>query len=96
MEQLEKELLMKGFSNASLKRMEQIKHELLKLKDAAQKQNMSNKRRSTTNRKTYSTGSKEEIDQAKDYFKRVEILNRQNLPLQIKYQSLIKRYFDRE
>ncbi len=96
MEQLEKELLMKGFSNASLKRMEQIKHELLKLKDAAQKQNMSNKRRSTTNRKAFSNRSKEQIDQAKDYFKRVEILNRQNLPLQIKYQSLIKRYFDRE
>jgi len=96
MEQLEKELLMKGFSNASLKRMEQIKHELLKLKDAAQKQNMSNERRSTTNKKTFSNRSKEQIGQAKDYFKRVEILNRQNLPLQIKYQSLIKRYFDRE
>lgn len=96
MGQLEKELLMKGFSNASLKRMEQIKHELLKLKDAAQKQNMSNKRKSTTNRKEFSNRSNEEIDEAKDYFKRVEILNRQNLPLQIKYQSLIKRYFDRE
>ena len=96
MEQLEKELLMKGFSNSSLKRMEQIKHELLKLKNAAQKQNKSNKRKSTTNKKQFSNRSTDEIDKAKDYFKRVEILNRQNLPLQIKYQSLIKRYFNYE
>ena len=96
MEQLEKELLMKGFSNSSLKRMEQIKHELLKLKNAAQKQNKSNKRKSTTNTQQFSNPSTDNIDEAKDYFKRVEILNRQNLPLQIKYQSLIKRYFNYE
>jgi len=96
MEQLEKELLLKGFSNSSLKRMEQIKHELLKLKNAAQKQNMSNKRKSTTNKKQFNNRSNDDIEEAKEYFKRLEILNRQNLPLQIKYQSLIKRYFNYE
>ncbi|MDR9400882.1 MAG: DUF4175 family protein [Psychroflexus sp.] len=94
--QLEQELLMKGFSNKSLKKMEEIKHELLKLKKAAQKQNYSNQRKSNPNTKNYTNPENKAIKEAKDYFKRDEILNRQNLPLQIKYQSLIKRYFNYE
>ena len=92
---LEEDLLMEGFSSNVLKQMENIKHQLLKLEKAAQKQGQDSKREATTNYKNYqnkSPSTKE--DSIKEYFESFEILNRQQLPLQTKYKDLIKKYFN--
>ena len=95
LDQLEEDLLMQGFSSDVLKQMDNIKHQLLKLEKAAQKQGQDTKRDATTNFKDYrnNTVSKEK-EATKEYFESFEILNRQQLPLQFKYKELIKRYFN--
>lgn len=93
-EQLEEELLMKGFSSNVLKQMKNINHQLLKLKEAAQKQGQEEKRQATANDKEFENKVKDELERAKEYFNTIEILNRQQLPLQPKYKNLIKNYFD--
>ncbi|MGM0635815.1 MAG: hypothetical protein ACQESK_07085 [Bacteroidota bacterium] len=94
LDQLEEELLMNGFSSDALKNMENIKHQLLKLKEAANRQGQDDKRQAETNTEEFNPSSAPEIDRAKEYFNTTEILNRQNLPLQPKFKRLIKKYFD--
>ncbi len=93
MEMLEREMLMYGFNERVQKRMEEVKHQLLKLQQAAQKQGEDNKREATTNYEDF-TPQTNTTDKAKEYFNTTEILNRQVLPLQPKYQPLIKSYFN--
>lgn len=95
-EQLEEELLMKGFSSDVLKQMKNINHQLLKLEEAAQKQGEEEKREATTNTKEFENQGETELDRAKEYFNTIEILNRQQLPLQPKYKNLIKQYFNEQ
>ncbi|GGE40798.1 ATPase [Psychroflexus planctonicus] len=95
-EQMEEELLMKGFSSDVLKQMKNINHQLLKLKEAAQKQGEEEKREATTNTKEFENQGETELDRAKEYFNTIEILNRQQLPLQPKYKNLIKQYFNEQ
>ncbi|GGE12949.1 DUF4175 family protein [Psychroflexus salis] len=96
LEQLEEELLMKGFSSDVLKQMKNINHQLLKLKEAAQKQGQEEKREATTNTKDFENKEVNELERAKEYFNTIEILNRQQLPLQPKYKNLIKQYFNEQ
>ncbi len=95
-EQLEEELLLKGFSSDVLKQMKNINHQLLKLKEAAQKQGQEQKREAQTNTKEFENQVKNELERAKEYFNSIEILNRQQLPLQPKYKNLIKEYFNEQ
>lgn len=95
LDQLEEDMLMKGFSSDVLKQMNTVKHQLLKLDKAAQQQGQDNKRQATTNYKNYqNTSNDSSKPQAKEYFESFEILNRQQLPLQNKYKTLIQKYFD--
>jgi hypothetical protein len=95
LDQLEEDMLMQGFSSDVLKQMENIKHQLLKLEKAAQKQGQDTKREATTNYKNYQNNKTSDLkDISKEYFESFEILNRQQLPLQIKYKQLIKKYFN--
>jgi hypothetical protein len=95
LDQLEEDMLMQGFSSDVLKQMENVKHQLLKLEKAAQKQGQDSKREATTNYKNYQNKAVSDIkDKTKEYFESFEILNRQQLPLQTKYRNLIKQYFD--
>ncbi len=95
LDQLEQDLLLKGFSSDVLKQMENIKHQLLKLDKAAQQQGQDNKRQATTNFNDYNADSKA-MDKLKEneFFETLEILNRQQLPLQLDYKDLIKKYFN--
>jgi hypothetical protein len=95
-EQLEEELLMRGFSSDVLKQMKNIKHQLMKLEEAAQKQGEDEKREATTNKIEFENQAEKDIDRAKEYFNTIEILNRQQLPLQPKYKNLIKQYFNEQ
>ena len=49
MEQLENEILEKGFNQGTLQRMQQLEYQLLKLDKAAFEQGKDNKRKSNTN-----------------------------------------------
>lgn len=93
MKDLEKELINKGFKNATIEKMLQVKHELLKLEKAIQEQGQDSKRKSKVNTKKYTRSINELSPQVKEYLNSIEILNRQPLPLQPDYNKRVKQYF---
>ncbi|WP_372919305.1 hypothetical protein [Salegentibacter sp.] len=95
MEQLEEELLDKGFRPQSLERMTNLVHELLKFEKARLEQGEDNTRKSETNVKEFGNSSKDQNLKAKEYFNSTEILNRQVLPLREIYKQKVKVYFER-
>ncbi len=94
LDQLEQELLMKGFSSDLLKQMEDVNHQLLKLDEAANQQGEDEEREGETRKKELNTSSYDWEEKTKEYFNTTEILNRQQLPLQPEYKKLINIYFD--
>lgn len=95
MEQMEEELLDKGFRPQSLERMTNLVHELLKFEKARLEQGEDNTRKSETNVKEFGNSSKDQNLKAKEYFNSTEILNRQVLPLREIYKQKVKVYFER-
>ncbi len=96
MENIEMNLLNGGFTNATLRRMMALKHQLLRLENAAFEQGEDNKRKSNTNTKIFDNTSNNQIPKAKQYFNTTEILNRQALPLQQIYRKKVQEYFKAE
>lgn len=94
MENIEMDLLNKGFTNRTLQKMLQLQHQLLKLDNAAFQQGEENKRESKTNQNNFNNQTNNRIIDAKEYFNTIEILNRQALPLQQTYKRKVKEYFD--
>ena len=95
MEDIELDLLNKGFSNQVLQKMMNLQHQLLKLENATFQQGEDFKRESETNRKQFNNSTNRRIDSAKQYFNSTEILNRQALPLQPDYKKKVKVYFNK-
>lgn len=95
MEQVESDLINKGFTNQTLQRMMNLQHQLLKLENATFMQGEENRRESNTNRNEFENTSKDQIPTAKEYFNTTEILNRQALPLQPIYRQKVQDYFKR-
>ncbi|MCH4552142.1 DUF4175 family protein [Aestuariibaculum lutulentum] len=93
MEQIEMELLNKGFTNQTLQKMMNLKHQLLKLDNATFQQGEDNKRESETNNNTFNNTSNNQLPNAKQYFNTTEILNKQTLPLQPDYKKKVQVYF---
>jgi hypothetical protein len=93
MEEIELDLLNKGFTNQTLQKMMELKHQLLKLENATFEQGEDNKRESKTNTGDYNNNSNNQIPTAKQYFNTTEILNRQTLPLQQVYKKKVQAYF---
>ncbi|WP_299246971.1 DUF4175 family protein [uncultured Aquimarina sp.] len=93
MEQVESELLEKGFNDQTLSKMLELKHELLKLDDATFEQGEEERRESKSNNKLFDNDSNEQILKAKQYFNTTEILNRQVLPLRQNYKRKVQEYF---
>ena len=93
MEQLEKEILAKGFHSQTLQKMQQLNYELLKLDKAALAQGRENKRKSTTNRVLTKSNKKKELEFKKLFYNQTEILNRQSLPLQQNFKKKVREYF---
>ena len=91
MEDVELKLINEGFTNQTLSKMMDIKHQLLKLENATLQQGQDTKRESTTN--TKDNTSTNVINQAKQYFNTTEILNKQSLPLQQVYKQKAQEYF---
>ncbi len=93
MEQVEQELLSKGFNQSTMQKMQNIKHQLLKLDQAAFQQGEENRREGRTNYESFEAPNSRTIPDAKQYFNRTEILNRQVLPLRQVYKAKVQQYF---
>ena len=93
MENIERDLLNRGFTNRTLQRMSNLKHQLLKLENATFQQGEDNKRKSKTNTKEFGVLTNKQLNDAKRYFNTTEVLNRQTLPLQQHYKRKVQEYF---
>lgn len=96
MEDIELDLLNKGFTQQTLQKMMELKHQLLKMENATFQQGEDNKRESETNNNQFDNNSNNQIPTAKLYFQTTEILNRQALPLQQVYKKKVQDYFKKE
>ncbi|PNQ74805.1 hypothetical protein C1T31_01300 [Hanstruepera neustonica] len=93
MEEIELDLLNKGFTNQTLQKMMNLQHQLLKLENATFQQGQDTKRQSKTNQENFKNNSTNQIPKAKEYFNTTEILNRETLPLQPVYKKKVQEYF---
>ena len=96
MEDVELDLLNKGFTNQTLQKMMELQHQLLKLDNAIFQQKQDNKRESNSNSNQFNNTTNNQIPTAKQYFKTTEILNRQTLPLQQVYKKKVQEYFKKD
>ncbi|MFL1010574.1 DUF4175 family protein [Flavisericum labens] len=93
MEDIELDLLNKGFTNQTLQKMMDLKHQLLKMENATFQQGQDNKGKSETNKKQFNGSVNNQIPTAKEYFQTTEILDKQALPLQPVYKKKVQKYF---
>ncbi|MBE7659477.1 DUF4175 family protein [Tenacibaculum finnmarkense] len=93
MEQLENDILEKGFTQKNIDRMQQLKYQLLKLDKATFEQNKDKKRKSDANLKEFHSKNIKKLKFQKLFYKQTEILNRQSLPLQPDYKKKVQEYF---
>jgi len=96
MEEIELDLINKGFTEKTLQKMMQLQHQLLKLENATFQQGEDNKRKSDTNKEQFNNPTNNQIPAIKKYFNTTEILNRQTLPLQPVYKKKVQEYFKTE
>lgn len=96
MEQLENEILEKGFNQGTLQRMQQLEYELLKLDKAAFEQGREKKRKSNTNTNSFQKKKIKELQFKKQFYNQIEILNRQSLPLQENFEKMVQDYFSKK
>lgn len=93
MEQLENDILEKGFTQDIFQKMQQLEYELLKLDKASIKQGQENRKKSNTNKKVYEKKNLKEIKLKKVFYDQIEILNRQSLPLHEYFEKKVQLYF---
>jgi hypothetical protein len=93
MEQLEQELLERGFNSGTLQKMQNLNYELLKLDKAALEQGKEKQRKANTNREDAQKNNLKSLEFKKQFYNQTEILNRQSLPLQQIYKSRVRDYF---
>ena len=93
MNDIENQLLDKGFNNRTLEKMLNLKYELLKLDKADFEQGREDKRESRTNQMDYQNNMRLTPDEIKEYFNTKEILNREALPLRKEYKERVNTYF---
>ncbi|WP_159949656.1 DUF4175 family protein [Polaribacter septentrionalilitoris] len=93
MEDLENEILEKGFNSSTLQKMQNLNYELLKLDKAALEQGKDKKRKSNTSLIEFEKRKIKAIEFKKQFYNQTEILNRQSLPLQQNYKKKVRAYF---
>jgi hypothetical protein len=93
MEDIEDQLLDKGFNQRTLEKMLNLQYELLKLEEADFEQGQDTKRESQTNRNKYNNTLRLSPEEVKKYFNTTEILNRESLPLRQDYKQKVQSYF---
>lgn len=93
MEQLENEILEKGFNAGTLQKMQNLNYELLKLEKAALEQGKDKKRKSNSNQIENKKNKARALQFKKQFYNQIEILNRQSLPLQQSFKKKVRAYF---
>jgi len=93
MQDIEKQLLNKRFDNSVLQKMQNLKHELLKLEKAVREQGDDEKRQGVTNKTEFTTSTKPLDPKLQDYLNSIEILNRDALPIHPTYNQKVQEYF---
>ena len=96
MENVENQLLDKGFNQRTLQKMLRLKYELLKLEEADFEQGKETRRESKTNRLNYNNTLRTDPEIIKQYFNTTEILNREALPLKQDYKQRVQYYFSKK
>lgn len=94
MEEVEQELLEKGFNRNTLNKMNDLKHQLLKLEKATYQQGEKEERQGRTNEEEFELRQKQLMETAQKYFNTVEILNRESLPFRQEYKQKVQTYFN--
>ncbi len=93
MEDFENDLLENGITDRTRNKANNIQHQLLKLKNAELKQGKTNERESRVGTQNFDNPITTKPDQLKEVQNRIEILNRQALPLRQNYEKKVKVYF---
>jgi len=93
MEEIELDLINKGFTNQTIQKMQELEYQLLKLENASFFQGIDDKRQSKTNYDSYRNNSNELPPALKENTYAIEILNRQTLPLKEVYKIKVQQYF---
>lgn len=96
MEELENEILEKGFNASTFQKMQQLTYQLLKLDKAALEQGKDKNRKSNTNSIQYRNTNIKALEFKKLFYNQTEILNRQSLPLHENYKKKIRVYFSND
>ena len=95
MEQLESEILEKGFNISTIQKMQKLNYELLKLDKSALEQGKDKKRKSNTNSIQNQKNNLKSIQFKKQFYNQTEILNRQSLPLRQNFKKKVREYFSK-
>ena len=93
MEDLENQILEKGFHFSTFQKMQQVSYELLKLDNALLQQGTDTKRSSNTASTLVQKKKLKAIQFKKQFYNQTEILNRQSLPLRQNYKKKVRAYF---
>ena len=95
MEKAENDLLENGLNSENRNRLNNVQHELLKLKEAENEQGEDDKREARTSYDTFTNPVSDFTPQAAEYFNNKEILNRESLPLQGDFKLKVQLYFNK-
>jgi hypothetical protein len=93
MEQLEKDILSYGFTQATIQKMQQLNYEMLKFDQSTLEQGKENKRTANVNINDSQRNKIKALEFKKRFYNEIEILNRQSLPLQPNYELKVREYF---
>jgi hypothetical protein len=96
MEQLENDILEKGFNQGTIQRMQELEYQLLKVDKAAFEQGEDKKRKSNPSSSSYEKKQLKELQFKKQFYNQMEILNRQSLPLQQDFEKKVQKYFSKK
>jgi hypothetical protein len=93
MEQLENDIIEKGFSQETIERIEQLEYQLLKLNNAFFEQGIDKERKSNSSKFSSQRKQIKALQFKKRFYNQMEILNRQSLPLHEDFEKKVKKYF---
>ncbi|MCG1035079.1 DUF4175 family protein [Polaribacter sargassicola] len=93
MEELENDILEKGFNTEVLNNIEKLNYQLLKLENANLEQGEDKNRNSKVSLDVQKKRNIKAIEFKKQFYNQTEILNRQSLPLQQNYKIKVRDYF---
>lgn len=94
MKQNEKDILNKGFSQAVLNRMIDIKYKMMKLSDALLQQEEDDQRQAERSKKDFNNNVNTLTPDLQQFLQNYELLNRQSLPLQPFYHKKSQTFFN--